>query len=272
MLDGPVCPFLAWETRFRAENVKRENSIAMNMNELPLGQALAAHVVGVHKEYMLGTTVVPALRGVDLDLALGSFSVIQGPSGSGKSTLLHLLGCIDVPSAGTIAIAEHDVGSMSEPERTSFRARHVGFVFQSFNLISVLTVAENVEYPLQLCEPNRRKRRERSMAALAAVGLADLHARRPVELSGGQRQRVAVARALVKQPKLVLADEPTANLDRRCGADLIALMRSMQRASGTTFVVSSHDPQLIEDADIQIRIEDGRIVDRSARAAFRSKA
>jgi putative ABC transport system ATP-binding protein len=232
-----------------------------HVNESAVAQAVAARVVGVRKNYVLGTTVVPALRGVDLNLAASSFSVILGPSGSGKSTLLHLLGCIDVATNGTIEIAGHDVGSMSDAQRTSFRAQHIGFVFQSFNLIPVLTVVENVEYPLQLCEPDRRRRRDRAMAALESVGLAALHARVPAELSGGQRQRVAVARALVKKPKLLLADEPTANLDRRAGADLIALMRSMQRTSGTTFLVSSHDPQMIEDADNKIRIEDGLIVD-----------
>jgi putative ABC transport system ATP-binding protein len=221
---------------------------------------LAAWLRGVRKDYLLGRTVVAALRGVDADFPGGSFTVIRGPSGSGKSTLLNLLGCLDSPGGGTVSIAGQDVGRMNDAQRTEFRARHIGFVFQNFNLLPVLTVQENVEYPLQLTLADAGERKRRVEAALAAVGLAAMGARRPTELSGGQRQRVAVARALVKQPAIVLADEPTANLDQRTGAELIALMRRMQRDSGTTFILSSHDPQLIGDADRQVWIEDGRVV------------
>ena len=217
----------------------------------------AASLRGASKIYQLGKIEVPALRGVDIDFEAGSFSVVRGPSGSGKSTLLNLLGCVDTPTSGSVEIAGHQVGNMSDRELTAFRARHIGFVFQNFNLIPVLTVLENIEYPLQLTRPDRSERRALAESALASVGLSTLAGRRPSELSGGQRQRVAVARALVKQPALVLADEPTANLDQRTGAELIALMRRIQRDSGTTFIFSSHDPQLISDADRQVWIEDG---------------
>lgn len=242
----------------------------MNMNEIARAVAPAARLQGVVKHHALGNTVVQALRGVDLELASGAFVVVRGPSGSGKSTLLSLLGCLDTPTQGQIEIAGHDVGRLNDHERTDFRARHIGFVFQDFKLVSVLNVLENVEVPLQLSEPDPVVRRARALKALADVGLADLSKRRPAELSGGQRQRVAVARALVKHPALVLADEPTANLDRQTGTELIALMRGMQRASGTTFVFSSHDPQLIDDADTQVLLEDGRVTQRLERSAGRA--
>lgn len=221
---------------------------------------LAARLVMVCKDYSLGRTKVRALRGVNVEIPQARFTVIQGPSGSGKSTLLNLLGCLDVPSSGSIFIAGNNIASMSDVERTQFRAEQVGFVFQNFNLIPVLSVLENVEYPLQLCEHSVAKRRRRAQQALEAVGMGGMTARLPAELSGGQRQRVAVARALVKKPVLVLADEPTANLDQKTGADLIALMRQMQRDSGTTFIFSSHDPQLIADADTRIQIVDGQVL------------
>jgi putative ABC transport system ATP-binding protein len=223
--------------------------------------ALAARLVGVTKEYQFGTTKVDALRGVDLSVEAGLFAVIRGPSGSGKSTLLNLLGCIDTPSQGRVEVAGADVTRLSDVQKTEFRAHHIGFVFQSFNLLPVLSALENVEYPLQLSIRDRGERRRRAREALEAVGLGGKLDRYPTALSGGERQRVAVARAIVKRPALVLADEPTANLDRRTGAELIALMRAMQRSSNTTFVFCSHDPQLIDDADLQIRIEDGCVID-----------
>jgi putative ABC transport system ATP-binding protein len=217
----------------------------------------AARLRGVVKEYGSGAAAVPALRGIDLDIEPGSFTVVRGRSGSGKSTLLNLLGCIDTASSGSVSILGEDTAALNDRERTLLRATRIGFVFQSFSLLPVLSALENVEYPLQLCEPHARRRRERARHALASVGLSEHERRRPGELSGGQRQRVAVARALVKQPALVLADEPTANLDSATGADLIALMRRMQRDSGTTFVLSSHDPQLIADADRCVDLADG---------------
>jgi putative ABC transport system ATP-binding protein len=182
---------------------------------------------------------------------------VRGRSGSGKSTLLNLLGCLDVASSGVVEVMGEDTAALNDRERTRLRASQIGFVFQSFNLVPVLTALENVEYPLQLCEPDAKRRRERAREALAAVGLSQEARRRPAEMSGGQRQRVAVARALVKQPALVLADEPTANLDRTTGAELIALMRGMHKHAGTTFIFSSHDPHLVDDADECVDIDDG---------------
>lgn len=227
-----------------------------SMNE----RSAAVRLEGVSKNYRLGDTTVAALRSVDLSISPASFTVIQGPSGSGKSTLLNMIGCLDVPTAGSIEIGGRRIEQMSEAERTRFRADQVGFVFQNFNLIPVLSVLENVEYPLRLCISSKLERRRRANEVLESVGLGAMVDRRPTELSGGQRQRVAVARALVKQPILVLADEPTANLDQRTGFELITLMRRMQKTSGTTFVFSSHDPQLISDADVRVQIVDGRVV------------
>lgn len=221
----------------------------------------AVELVSISKHYQLGSTTVRALQDVTLQIPASRFTVIQGPSGSGKSTLLNMLGCLDTPTTGSINIAGRRIDTMNDAERTRFRAGHVGFVFKNFNLIPVLTVAENVEYPLRLCEPDKVLRRQRVQEALESVGIGAMAGRRPAELSGGQRQRVAIARALVKRPTLVLADEPTANLDQATGASLIELMRQMQRQSGTTFVFSSHDPQLIADADACIRIVDGRITE-----------
>src|SRR5262249_12005473 len=167
----------------------------------------------------------------------------------GKTTLLNLIGCIDKPTAGGIDVCGHDVASLSDDAVTDFRARNIGFVFQSFNLFPVLTAYENVEYPLLLVGAPVAERRERTMAMLEAVGLADQRDQRPNQLSGGQKQRVALARALVKEPALVLADEPTANLDARTGAETIALMRRIQDEQSVSFVFSTHDPQLISHAE-----------------------
>ncbi len=233
----------------------------------PSERLAAVRLEGVSKNYRLGDTTVAALRSVNLSIGSASFTVIQGPSGSGKSTLLNMIGCLDVPTAGSIEIGGRRIEQMSDVERTRFRADQVGFVFQNFNLIPVLSVLENVEYPLRLCITSKVERRKRASEVLEAVGLGAMENRLPTELSGGQRQRVAVARALVKQPILVLADEPTANLDQRTGMELITLMRRMQRTSGTTFVFSSHDPQLISDADVRVQIVDGRVVGVSDRNA-----
>lgn len=221
--------------------------------------ASAARLRGVHKHYRLGDVNVPALRGIDLELPRGLFTVIGGPSGSGKSTLLNLLGCIDTPDSGDLAIDGHLIAAFDDNERAAFRAGHIGFVFQNYNLIPVLSALENVEYPLQLIERNAARRREMALGALAEVGLGGMAARLPSALSGGQRQRVAVARALVKRPALILADEPTANLDQATGRELIDLMRQIQRSTGATFVFSSHDPQLMQEADLLVRIVDGCI-------------
>ena len=227
----------------------------------------AARLRGVRKHYRLGDVEVPALRGIDLDLPLGLFTVIGGPSGSGKSTLLNLLGGIDTPDDGAIEIAGRELAALDDDARSEFRARHVGFVFQNYNLIPVLSALENVEYPLRLVERNAARRREMARAALAEVGLAGLESRVPSALSGGQRQRVAVARALVKCPALILADEPTANLDQATGRELIGLMRQIQRHTGASFVFSSHDPQLMQEADLRVRLVDGEITEMSAPGA-----
>ncbi|WKB53478.1 ABC transporter ATP-binding protein [Eleftheria terrae] len=215
---------------------------------------------GVAKSYHLDAVGVPALAGVDLTVRAGVLTVIAGASGSGKTTLLNLIGCIDRPDAGQIVVAGEPVGRLSDDALADFRARHLGFVFQNFNLLPVLSAAENIEYPLLLNGVPAAQRRERVRALLAAVGLEDKAAHRPGQLSGGQRQRVAIARALAAGPRLVLADEPTANLDSLTGATIIHLMRRLQREQEVSFVISSHDPQMLAEADDAVRIHDGRIV------------
>jgi putative ABC transport system ATP-binding protein len=214
----------------------------------------------VFKVYGEGGAGVTALAGVSFDIARAQFSVIVGPSGSGKTTLLNLIGCIDVPSRGRVEVAGTDVGRLSDDALTDFRARTIAFVFQNFNLFPVLSAFENVEYPLLLLGLPARQRRERAMAMLEQVGLADAARRRPGELSGGQKQRVAIARALVKEPQLVLADEPTANLDSANGAAIIELMRRVQRAHATSFVFSTHDPQLMSHAGETFTLRDGQLI------------
>jgi putative ABC transport system ATP-binding protein len=227
-------------------------------------QSLAAPVVRLRnlvKTYKSGALEVPALRGVSLNIARQRFTMLVGPSGSGKTTLLNLIGCIDAPTDGEIEIAGQDTAVLSDNEVSDFRARKVGFIFQGFSLIPVLSAFENVEYPLMLTGAPAAERRDAAMAMLEAVGLADQRRQRPNELSGGQKQRVAIARALVKHPEIVLADEPTANLDTATGASIIALMRRMQREQNTTFIFSTHDPQLISHADETFSLRDGQLVE-----------
>lgn len=213
----------------------------------------------VGKTYRLDTVTVPALSGVSIDIRPGRFTVLCGPSGSGKTTLLNMMGCIDRPDAGEIQVDGQAVQAMTDDALSDFRARRIGFVFQNFNLLPVLTAFENVEYPLVLAAVPAAQRKERVRALLDAVGLADRAGNRPGQLSGGQRQRVAIARALATEPALVLADEPTANLDSQTGAEIIALMRRLQRERGASFVFSSHDPMVLAQADDVVRIRDGRI-------------
>jgi putative ABC transport system ATP-binding protein len=222
---------------------------------------LMVRLAGVCRTYPLGDVAVPALVEVDLGIRPDRFTVISGPSGSGKTTLLNLVGCIDRPDRGSIEVAGRRVQDLSDDELSDFRATHLGFIFQNFNLLPVLTAYENVEIPLLLAHAPARHRRERVLGLLEAVGLADRAGNRPGQLSGGQRQRVAVARALATGPRLVLADEPTANLDSHTGEAIIALMRRMQREHHATFVFSSHDPQLQAQADDAILIRDGRITE-----------
>jgi len=217
-------------------------------------------VDNVSKEYRLGDQMVPALQDVTLSIEEGVFLAIAGPSGSGKSTLLNLIGCIDTPTRGKIFIDGRDTSGRTPDELADLRARTIGFIFQTFNLLPVLSAEENVEYPLlQFKELGKAERRERVSRFLDVVKLGKFARQRPSELSGGQRQRVAIARALATQPKIILADEPTANLDSRTGAGILDLMKEINRSMQTTFVFSTHDKKVIAKADRLVRIEDGRI-------------
>ncbi len=211
------------------------------------------------KTYHLDAVDVPALADVDLEIRTDCFTVISGPSGSGKTTLLNMIGCIDRVDRGEVEVAGQAVDRLSDDELSDFRARHVGFIFQNFNLLPVLTVFENVEYPMLLARVPAPQRKRRVDAMLDAVGLGDRAKSLPGVLSGGQRQRVAIARALAPAPQLVLADEPTANLDSRTAAGIIDLMRAMQREQKVSFVFSSHDPRVLAAADDAVMIRDGRV-------------
>jgi putative ABC transport system ATP-binding protein len=215
----------------------------------------------VAKTYRLGEVNVEALAGVSLSIPRRRFAVVVGPSGSGKTTLLNMIGCIDEPSAGEVEVCGEAIAKLEDDALSDFRAKNIGFIFQNFNLIPVLSTYENVEYPLLLTDTPAKERREATLAILEAVGLADQREQRPNQLSGGQRQRVAIARALVKRPEIVLADEPTANLDSKTGLQIIELMKRMQAQAATTFVFSSHDPQIKAHAEETFVISDGRLVD-----------
>jgi putative ABC transport system ATP-binding protein len=210
---------------------------------------------------------VTALDDVSFDIPRKRFAMIVGPSGSGKTTLLNLVGCIDTPTSGRLRVCGKDIGAMSDREITDFRSKNIAFVFQNFNLLPVLTAYENVEYPLLLLGAPAAERRDKTMAMLESVGLADKLGHRPNQLSGGQKQRVAIARALVKGPAVVLADEPTANLDSHTGAEIIALMREVQAKHHASFVFSTHDPQLMSHADDTFVVRDGRLADRRSKEA-----
>src|SRR5438094_3069302 len=215
----------------------------------------------VSKEYRLGDQVVHALQDVSMSIEEGVFLAIAGPSGSGKSTLLNLIGCIDTPTTGRIYIGGQDVSSQSPDALALLRARSIGFIFQTFNLLPVLSAEENVEYPLlQIQELSVTERRRRVELLLEVVGLRQFARHRPNQLSGGQRQRVAIARALAVNPKIILADEPTANLDHKTGGQILRLMRRINRQSGATFVFSTHDQLVIDMADQRVDLEDGEIV------------
>ncbi len=212
------------------------------------------------KEYRLGKTTVHALCDVDLEIKSGSFVCVAGPSGSGKTTLLNMIGLIDTPTSGTVHVAGEDIQGLPEKLRTRYRSRTLGFIFQSFNLLPVLDVFENVHLPLILHrELSAQEKRDRVMEMIEAVGLADHVRHKPFELSGGQRQRVAIARALVTHPHIVLADEPTANLDSRTGAEVLDLMVRINAERGTTFIFSSHDPKVMERAARVVRLHDGQV-------------
>jgi putative ABC transport system ATP-binding protein len=215
----------------------------------------------VFKEYMLGEQQVQALKGINLEIEEGVFLAIAGPSGSGKSTMLNLIGCIDTPSAGKVYINDQDISGKTSDQLSTLRARTIGFIFQTFNLFPVLSAEENVEYPLlQFKELGATERRERTVKFLDIVGLSKFAHHRPNQLSGGQRQRVAIARALVTHPKIILADEPTANLDHRTGEGILELMKEINRRDKTTFIFSTHDARVMAMADQVIRIEDGQLI------------
>ena len=215
----------------------------------------------VGKQYALGESTVTALSGINLVVERGMFLALAGPSGSGKSTLLNLIGCIDTPSAGRVLINGEDVSGKSSDALAALRARSIGFIFQTFNLFPVLSAEENIEYPLlQIREIGTRERRERVRHYLEMVKLDKQAKQRPNQLSGGQRQRVAIARALAVHPQIVLADEPTANLDHHTGRRILRLMRRINRETGVTFIFSTHDPQVIDMADRRVDLEDGEIV------------
>ncbi|MGH7744959.1 MAG: ABC transporter ATP-binding protein [Candidatus Dormibacteria bacterium] len=221
----------------------------------------------VAKTYRSGALEVPALRGISLEIPSHRFSVVIGASGSGKTTLLNLIGCIDAPSSGAIEVCGQEIAALTDDALADFRARNIGFIFQTFSLLPVLSAYENVEYPLLLVGMPQAERRRRTLAMLEGVGLAAQARQRPNELSGGQRQRVAIARALVKEPQVVLADEPTANLDSATGASIIELMRRVQVQSQTTFIFATHDPQLMAHADATFAIRDGELVEHRKGAA-----
>jgi len=214
----------------------------------------------VTKEYKLGKAVVRALQGIDLKINQGEFVSICGPSGSGKTTLLNLMGCIDSPTSGDVMVMGQDVSCLSDTQLSKLRNRTIGFIFQSFNLIPVLTAYENVEYPLVMLGLSQKEKHERVLKTLDEVGLAHFIKHRPDELSGGQRQRVAIARALVTNPQIVLADEPTANLDSVTGEEILKIMKKINDDHQTTFIFSTHDLKIMKYAKKVYNITDGKIV------------
>jgi putative ABC transport system ATP-binding protein len=215
---------------------------------------------GLRKDYQAGELAVPAIRGVDFTIDAGSFVCFVGPSGSGKTTLLNMIGCLDRPTAGVLSVLDTPVGDLNRRQAAAFRGQNIGFVFQDFNLIPVLTASENIEFPLIMVQHwSAHERRERVRSLLAAAGIEQQADKRPDQLSGGQKQRVAVARALVTRPKLVLADEPTANLDHATAYRIIGLMRRLRDEFGTSFVFSTHDPKIMGEAELTFELEDGRL-------------
>jgi len=213
----------------------------------------------VVKDYGLNNQVVHALRGVNLEFQGGEFAAIAGPSGSGKSTFLHLVGCLDTLTGGAMLIGGSDTGKMSRQQLALLRRHSIGFIFQAYNLIPVLSAEENISFPLSLLGLPTKEIRERTDKALRDVGLEGMAKRRPKEMSGGQQQRVAIARALVKKPALILADEPTANLDSTIGREILELMLALNKAEGTTFLFSTHDQMVMDYARRLVRIRDGQI-------------
>jgi len=217
--------------------------------------------IDVEKTYQDNGVPVRALRGVSMTVDSGEFTVIAGPSGSGKTTLLNIIGALDKPTGGEVFLEETDLSTLKRTELSDLRLNKIGFVFQAYNLIPVLSALENVEFTMMLSNVPEKERHDRAMQILDELGIAELADKRPNEMSGGQQQRVAVARAIVNNPSLVLADEPTANLDSATGAELLNLMEQMNRERNITFIFSSHDPQVIERAHRLLTLKDGKIVE-----------
>ena len=227
--------------------------------EAPVVNRPVAILTQVNKTYHLDSISVPVIKAVDILVRHACFTVLLGPSGSGKTTLLNMIGCIDKPDSGEVIVADCKVGELTDDALSDFRAKNIGFIFQNFNLLPVLSAYENIEYPLLLAGASAKKRGDRVPKLLEAVGLGDKAKNLPGQLSGGQRQRVAIARALARKPKLVIADEPTANLDSQTGAAILALMRRMVARYEISFIFSSHDPEVIKAADDTIFLKDGII-------------
>lgn len=215
----------------------------------------------VSKIYRLGSQEIPALTDLSLTFDAGEFAVLAGPSGSGKTTALNLIGCLDRPTMGQVMVSGLDLGMASSRQLADFRLQHIGFIFQSYNLIPVLTAAENAEFTLMLQKVPKVLRREKVCQLFAELGIDGLEDRRPSDLSGGQQQRVAVARAMAADPHVILADEPTANLDSHTAEELLGLMRRLNQKQGTTFIFSSHDDRVISQARRVIRLEDGKLAE-----------
>lgn len=236
------------------------------MDRLPPDSIPLVQIESMNKSYQQGEIVVSALSQINLTIRSGEFTALVGPSGSGKTTLLNLIGALDTPSSGKIGVGGEELGRLSRAQLAELRLRKIGFIFQDYNLLPVLSALENVEYVLLLQGVPAAERRRRADAALALVGLGGLQQRRPSQLSGGQQQRVAVARAIAAEPLLVLADEPTANLDSETGAALIDTMLELNRSKGTTFVFSTHDEMIMHHAARVVRLKDGKVVEDTAYA------
>lgn len=223
--------------------------------------------IDLFKDYKVGKVFFPALRGISTKIDDGEFTAIAGPSGSGKTTLLNIIGCLDTPTKGEVLLNGININKLSSKEKAELRKERIGFVFQTFNLIPVLTAYENVEIPLILLDVSPEEKNNRIIAILKEVGLSEFIHRRPNEMSGGQQQRVAVARALVKNPSMVLADEPTANLDSTTAKEILALMRELNKKLKTTFIFSTHDQLVMDFAERLINLRDGKVVQEKKRGA-----